>query len=454
MNPFDGRDPHEAWQPYVPDERTPWDRRRAARLLRRAGFGTTVAQLEAAVKAGPQATVDELLEAAEPPEFVAELRDITAAALATNDAKHLAAAWLLRMFRTPAQARELLTLFWHGHFATSAAKVTDPALMLQQHELLRRHAWGPFDSLTLAMARDPAMLIYLDSATNRRTRPNENFAREIMELFCLGLGNYSERDIQELARCFTGWEVHQGKFRFYAAQHDRGEKQFLGRRGEFGGEEGVQVVLDQPAASRFLARKLVRLYVCDEPEFPDAWIQPLADALRESQWQLKPVVKRLLTSRLFLADPLADRKIQGPVPLAMSWIRALDLRVGPQPLNAELTSLGQALFYPPNVKGWPGGRAWLNSATLVGRANLLGRLAREAAQRNGDGSLANLADRQGWKSSDDVVDGFASLLLGAPLDTDERRYARERLDTDQGTRSERIGQMLQWFSLLPTASLA
>lgn len=451
MNPFDDLNPGESWRTYEPDARHPWDRRRAARLLRRAGIGPTSTEIDAAVQAGPAAAVQSLLDAREPESLAAEMRDLIVAALAANDAKQLAAAWLLRMQRSPAQATELLTLFWHGHFATSAAKVTDPRLMYAQHELLRRHAFGPFDGLTLAMARDPAMLIYLDSATNRRTRPNENFAREIMELFCLGLGNYTERDIQELARCFTGWEVHQGKFHFYAAQHDRGEKAFLGRRGAFGGEEGVGVVLDQPAAARFLARKLVQLYVCDEPSPPDAVIQPLADELRESKWQLRPVVRRILTSRLLLADPLADRKIQGPVQLAISWIRALDIRTNTQALVADLTSLGQALYYPPNVKGWPGGRAWLNSATIVGRANLLSRLAGEAAAR---GTLTALADRAGWNDDERLVDGFGTLLLARSLDEGTVREARERMASGGSDRAQRIAQLLRYFALLPDVHLA
>jgi len=422
--------------------------------LRRAGLGPTIAEIDVAVKAGPSETVRTLLETSEPAPLVTELKDVTAAALATNDAKNLAASWLLRMIRTPAQATELLTLFWHGHFATSAAKVTDPRMMLHQHDQFRRFAFGPFDELTRTMARDPAMLIYLDSATNRRTRPNENFAREVMELFCLGLGNYAERDIQELARCFTGWEVHQGAFRFYAAQHDRGEKEFLGRRGAFDGDEGIRIVLDQPAAARFIARKLVRLYVCDEPEPPDAFIQPLADELRQGDWNLKPVVRRILTSRLLLTDPLADRKIQSPVQLAVSWIRALDVRLSTQQLNTDLASIGQGLFFPPNVKGWPGGRTWLNSATIVGRANVLSRIAREAAQRSGAGNLASLAGRQGWESHDEVVSGFASLLLAKPLDEADRRQARQRLESGPADRSQRIADMLQVFALLPEVNLA
>lgn len=445
-------DPQEAWSVYEADAAHPWDRRRAARLLRRAGFAPTLAQIDAAVEAGPGAAVDRLLDARPAAELTSELDGVVAAALAANDARRLAAAWLLRLVRSPDSATEKLVLFWHGHFATSAAKVTDPRLMHRQHQEFRRHAFGPFDRLTLAMARDPAMLLYLDSATNRRTRPNENFARELMELFCLGLGAYDEHDVQELARCFTGWEVHQGKFRFYAAQHDRGEKRLLGRQGPFDGEQAVQLVLDQPAAGRFLARKLIRLYLCDEPELPDAVVQPLADQLRESHWNLRPVVRRILTSRLLLAHPLARRRIASPVELAVGWLRALETHVGPAPLAESLGLVGQSLFHPPNVKGWPGGRSWLNSATVIGRANLLGRIAREAAGRDGPDGLAALVDRHGWRTPEELTDGLALLLFAEPLDDAERDLTLRTL-AGPGDRTRRLAAALETMALFPSVNL-
>jgi uncharacterized protein (DUF1800 family) len=227
-------DPAWAWSPYEPDTRQPWDRARAAHLYRRAGFAANWQQLDEAVQQEPAAIVRQLLAAgAKGNDFKLEMEQLGKTILASGNPQSLSAWWLYWMLHTPDQCGEKATLFWHGHFATSAAKVTSARLMLAQNDLLRRHALGNFVELVQAVSRDPAMLIYLDSATNRKLRPNENYARELMELFCLGPGNYTERDIQEIARSFTGWEVRDEKFRFNPYQHDRGQKSLLGANWRF-----------------------------------------------------------------------------------------------------------------------------------------------------------------------------------------------------------------------------
>ncbi len=199
-------------------------------------------------------------------EFRSTADALAEATLAGGDPTKLSAAWVYRLLYTPNQLLEKTTLFWHGHFATGAEKVKDARMMWNQNQLLREHALGNFGDLVHQISQDPAMLIYLDSAINRKAHPNENFARELMELFCLGEGNYSESDVLELARCFTGWEIKNKKFRKNRYQHDSDEKTVLQQSGDFDGEDGVRIVLEQPAAERFLARKLYRFFVSDEPE--------------------------------------------------------------------------------------------------------------------------------------------------------------------------------------------
>src|SRR4051794_7271862 len=255
----------------------------AAHLYRRAGFAANIRDLDVAVQIGPQEAVKRLLNAAqENSVFDDEMRKFAQVTLAANNQELLTSWWLHRMRHTPAPLLEKTTLFWHGHFATSAAKVRDPALMFRQNELLRQHALGNFGDLVRGIARDPAMLLYLDSATNRKVHPNENFSREVMELFCLGVGNYSEQDIQQLARCFTGWEIQHGEFKFNPYQHDYGNKTVLGQKGPFDGDEGLEVILRQPAAADFICAKLVQFFIADEPEIPGELIAPLAQRFRKA----------------------------------------------------------------------------------------------------------------------------------------------------------------------------
>ena len=205
-------DPGWAWSPYRPDSERPWNRRLAAHLCRRAGFGASWNELEEVVKQDSADVVAELTKVdSSEAAFQKESDDFATAILAGGDPKQLSAWWVYVMLRTPQPLLEQTTLFWHGHFATSAEKVQDADLMYNQNQLLRQYALGNFAQLVHEISRDPAMLIYLDSDTNRKAHPNENYAREVMELFCLGEGNYTEKDIQELARCFTGWEIRRGK---------------------------------------------------------------------------------------------------------------------------------------------------------------------------------------------------------------------------------------------------
>jgi len=446
-------DPAWAWQPFEPDSARPWNLALAAHLYRRAGFAASWPELEAAAEMQPQQVVRRLLEGGDDAaSFQDESRQFADTILASGDPQRLSAWWVYTMLRTPHPLLEKTTLFWHGHFATSADKVQAAAPMLAQNRLLREHALGNFAHLTHAIARDPAMLVYLDSVTNRKAHPNENFARELMELFCLGEGNYTEQDVQQLARCFTGWEIRRFRFRFNRYQHDAGDKTILGQSGTFPDAEAIDVVLAQPDAPRFIVRKLVHYFVWDEPAVPEALIEPLANELRENQWDVAPTIARILGSNLFFSSHAVGRKIRSPVELVVGSMRALEGSANAGQLANHLVELGQGLFYPPNVKGWEGGRAWINASTLLGRANVVGTLMRDPHTRFGGEPLEAYFARLGATSHEDIIDRLISLTVAAPVPL----AARAQLTTllvRPGERSERIAATIHALSTLPEFQL-
>ncbi len=289
----------------------------------------------------------------------------------TAENHRLALWWADRMVTTPRPLEEKLTFFWHGHFATSETKVRDYRMMLVQNRMLRARASGSFRDLLLGIMRDPAMLVYLDNGENVKDHPNENFGRELLELFTLGVGNYSEQDIREASRAFTGWTNDVLEFRFDPALHDAGSKKFLGHEGDFGGEEIVDIILEQPATAEFIAAKLYRFFVRDD--ISDLTRASLGKAFRDADYQLKPLLKMIFLSRDFYSQPSVATQIKSPVQLFVSTYRKLGITKTPTaPDFNELTDpLGQSLLYPPNVAGWSGGRTWITPATLLERGNAM-----------------------------------------------------------------------------------
>lgn len=411
-------DPATAWGPWRPSRENPWDRRAAAHLYRRAALGASASQLDAAVKRTPGECVDELLaacgeHASARQQFDADMGGV-AEMVGGDDPATLESWWLYRMIHTPAPLLERMTLLWHNLFATSAAKVRNRSQMLTQNRLLRHHALGNFTDLVQGISKDPAMLIYLDSTSNARLHPNENYARELMELFCLGVGNYTEEDIQQTARCFTGWEVRQGKFRFNRFQHDDGAKTIFGETGNFDGDDAVRIILAQPAAARWIARRLIREFVCDD--VPPELVEPLAALLRKSDFEIAPVVRQILTSRCFFAEVHRGAKIRSPIDLALGLLRSLEGSLSTHALALALRPLGQRLFYPPNVKGWDGGLSWINTGTMIGRVNLVAMIQHHGTARFAGRSLGQyLDDRAGRRSPSEMLHELAVLLLATPL---------------------------------------
>jgi uncharacterized protein (DUF1800 family) len=404
--------PDTAWLAYEPSPAEPFDRRAAAHLFRRAGFAATFAELDQAVARGPEITIQKLLAGeAEHRAFAEGMQQFATSVLGRNDSAAIASWWLYRMRHTPAPLLEKATLFWHGHFATSAAKVTDARLMLRQNELLRQQALGDFPTLVKAMGRDPAMLLYLDSATNRKNHPNENFAREVLELFTLGPGNYTEADIQQLARCYTGWEIQQGEFKFNRYQHDDSPKTIFGRTGNFDGDTALPIILAQPAAATFLCTKLVRFFVADERFTENEWIEPLAQQLRASEFQIQPVLRTILSSRVFFSPEARGAKVRSPVELTIGFLRAFDAGANLQELVDSLRGLGQLPLFPPNVKGWNGGRQWINASTILARANVMKKLIAGSAGRFGGTTLVHWLRHHDLKSGRETVAALSELLL-------------------------------------------
>ena len=418
-------DPKVAWSPWEPTTQEPWDARRVRHLMRRGGFGAKPSEVKELVELGPAKTIDRILsknntQALEA--FEQESSQIVSAVRSGGSIDSLAAWWLHRMIHTPSPLVEKITLFWHGHFATGADKVNDIELMVQQNKLLREHALGDFRKMVHEVSKDPAMLLYLDSASNRKTHPNENYARELMELFCLGEGNYTEQDVQQLARCFTGWEIRRKSFRFNPYQHDSGLKTLLDRQGIESGQEAIDAVLAHRSMPTFIAGKLVRFFVCDEPNPTAEFLEPLAEVFRKSDFTIEPLVRTILSSKLMLSDWSVGKKVRSPIDFMVESIRSLQVTTNLDRLAKGLDGIGQALFNPPNVKGWDGGRAWINSSTLIGRSNLIVDLLREPATRFGRTDLAAWLKSQQLTDQNQWLKWLEDSLLSVPLnDSDKQR---------------------------------
>jgi uncharacterized protein (DUF1800 family) len=346
-----------------------------ARLTRREAVDRLLAGVHPEARTPPPAWVNEWTD----PRVVRAMGDEERKAfvrLQIERALELKVWWLAEMLATRSPLTERMTLFWHNHFTSSLQKVRSPPLMYRQNVLLRRHALGNFGELLHAVSRDPAMIVYLDSATNRRGQPNENFARELMELFTLGEGKYGEQDIKEAARAFTGWsiELETGEFRFRPRQHDEGAKQVLGRTVRTG-DEVLDVLLAQPATAEYLAARLWREFVSPRPQ-PEE-LARVAAAFRGSGYDVRAAMRALLLTPAFWAPENRGALIKSPADLVVGTMRQLRIEVSdPLPFVFLMRALGQDLLAPPNVKGWPGGEAWINSTTLLARKQFLERLLR------------------------------------------------------------------------------
>ena len=407
-------DPHWAWEPYEPDSRRPWDLRRVGHLYRRAAFGADWGQLQQALADGPQLAVEKLLRGGAGQ--AAFNRDYDQYESATGSADALRAWWLRRMIQTPHPLLEKMTLFWHDHFATSNLKVQNARLMHGHVRLLRNHALGRFEPLLQAVSRDPAMLLGIDCQANRKARPNRNFARELFQRFSLGPGQYSREDVGEAARAFTGWFVLRGRLRYIAREHDPGVKKILGREGNFEGQDVVRIVLARQATARLLVRKIYRWLISETDEPDHALIEPLAKSLAEG-YDVSKLVETMLRCNLFFSPAAYRRRIKGPVEFALGIVKGLEGAVSTTQLGQDLASLGQNLYHPPTVKGWPGGRHWINRSTLLGRSNLASALLSGAKEPYGDKlNPAVVAKQHGHSAPESAGRFLVDLFLQGDLE--------------------------------------
>jgi uncharacterized protein (DUF1800 family) len=397
-----------------------WSYDRAAHLIERAGFGATPAEIERLAAMSPRQAVDSLVDYESidgsklspfdesgiwdrgmdpfPPSRAEAVRlarergeglgekllpvgtqrrlqpvvDKFFYSLTANqiETQRLGLWWANRMLATPRPLEEKLTLFWHGHFATGENKVRDYRMMLRQNLMFRANASGRLQDLLVGILKDPAMLVYLDNGENVKAHPNENFGRELLELFTMGVGNYTEHDVREAARAFTGWTNDVLTFKFDASQHDFSDKTFLSTKGSLDGGDIIDTILKHPVTGEFVAAKLYRFFVREDVS---ASVKTdLGRGFRESGYQIKPLLKRIFLSKDFYAAPSYATQIKSPVQLVVSTYRKMGLREIPTiPDFGRMTGgLGQSLFDPPNVAGWAGGRTWITPSTLLQRGNL------------------------------------------------------------------------------------
>ncbi len=403
----------------LPQAEPSWTLNEAAHLLNRAGFGGSPAEIKAFHVLGRVKAVDSLLTTgddadafplpswATPEQAIADMRQRidqrrelqrSTRGLSAEEAEKVRREarreeqqesrrhalegqgwWFRRMASSKAPLREKMTLFWHDHFATSVQKVRQPVLMLMQNGLFREHAFGSFKDLTQGILMDPAMMLYLDTQNSRKGKPNENFAREVMELFTLGEGHYTEQDIREAARAFTGYQLNRftGKVTHVARQWDETPKTIFGKTGTFKGADVINLIFESPRPADFMARKIWEFFVYDKPA--EAAVSALGETLRKADYQMAPLLREIFLSREFYTEAAIRSQIKCPLQFIIGMLKQLEVDSPPAgfPITAQ-QQLGQTLFLPPNVAGWDWGQAWINTNTLLTRYNLAGFLTKGA----------------------------------------------------------------------------
>ncbi len=464
----------------LPQAEETWTIFEAAHLLNRAGFGGSPSDIKTFHALGRENAVDSLIRPTEPldafplpawstgevvladmrermeqrktiqqamrnlsPEEAEKTRREAGKAMQMEDRQHALEAqawWFRRMLKTAAPLREKMTLFWHDHFATSIQKVKQPVMMIRQNELFRQNAFGSSKDLTQAILMDPAMMLYLDTQSSKKDMPNENFAREVMELFTLGEGNYTEQDIREAARAFTGYQLNRrtGEVIHNKRQWDSTAKTVFGKTGPFTGQDIINLIFEKEQAARFMAKKLWEFFVYENPSA--GALDALSASFQKSNFQTAPLLREIFLSKEFYAEASIRSQIKSPVQYLIEMLKQLEITNPPAgfPITAE-QQLGQILFMPPNVAGWDWGQAWINTNTLLTRYNLAGFLTKGAGQADppmaGDNmktpGMAPGPNRmgRGWKGPDygkiaprtlrknptDLVDSLIFRFFQSPL---------------------------------------
>jgi len=383
------------------------ERVRVAHLLRRSGFGATKAELDHFAAMGQTAATEAILNYSKTSNAALEsqLPTIDLGGTPQPTAAAIQAWWLQRMAQSARPLEEKMTLFWHG-LLTSGLDKAGPAQLFTQNQLFRGMALGNFDDLLKAVSKDPAMMVYLDTETNRKGKPNENYARELMELFTTGIGHYTEDDVRESARSFTGWTLQGGKQLRYASAsqlvprlHDAGVKTFMGKTGTFTGDDIVEMLVRLRATAVRLSTRLFSFFAYPNPD--QEIVNHLADTFQKAHYNVGAVVRQIFTMDAFYSDQAYRALVKSPAELVAQTLKATGANArGYTAAAAAMAPMGQVLFYPPNVAGWPGGSSWINSSTLLNRINF----ANAAAQR----SQASMTAQTLAQLSDTLVDANVS----------------------------------------------
>lgn len=411
------------WEPYAPDTASPWDLRRVAHLHRRAGLAPTWHELQRDLKAGPQQSIRRLVEGrVDDPSRERRVQQVAEgleeSSLATKDPLRLQASWFYRLILGQDELGERLTLFWHDQFATSNVKVRNLTLMRRQIATLRKHRRSDYGTLVRTMVRDPALLLWLDASANRREHPNENLARELMELFTTGVGPYTEADVKEAARALTGWTRTERGLKFRTELHDDSPKTVLGRTERFDPDSLAVFLVEHPATSRRLARQLCN-WLMGSTEVDDAAVEEIAEGMHQRALDVSWALTTILSSRSFFAADNLRNRVASPVELVSGPVRALEC-IDPPVSTVALADwsarMGHRLLYPPNVGGWPQETAWLSTRALIAGHNFAAHLLQGTSMgRRAPLDVLQLAERHGAEATDEVLEFFLGLLVAEPL---------------------------------------
>ena len=425
-----------------------------AHLIRRAGFGATYDQLEAYAAKGYEATVEELLRPEDQPQLREDILFRTNMGWLTGPTTELQLTyWFYRMINSKRPLEEKIALFWHGVLCTGQAKVMHNRQMGATIQMFRRRGLGSFRELLLELSLDPGMVYYLDNCMSHKGAINENWGRELLELFSMGVGNYSEEDVKEGSRAFTGWTVAPTfppepwglaaklDFLYDPTDHDNGDKMFLGERGRLNGEDIVDIICQQPATGRFVARQLYSFFVADEPPVPQ-WdntpprhpeaIEALVKTYFDSHYDIRSMLRVLFNSDFFKKSQF--QKVKSPTEVVVGTVRLAKDLASPSPrlIDAvmECQYMGQELQNPPSVEGWHTGQEWIDSGTLVERVNFLAGELGDASKQGVREMAHRLSARGQSLAPEELVDGCVEQLGGVGLPDDTRRTLIEFASRD------------------------
>ena len=450
-----------------------------AHLLRRAGFGATRAELEEYSSHGYEAFVEGLLSPSDRnrlPDDLIRRYNVDQSELRLVDSA--AANWLYRMITTDAPLEEKIALFWHSLLATGERKVNNPKSLHSQIEMFRRHGLGKLPKLLVEMSKDPAMIHWLDNNDNHRDAVNENFGRELLELFSMGIGNYTEEDVRECSRAFTGWTMENAEymalkahkasiwpysrvawqFEYRAHDHDDGEKTFLGETGNFNGEEIIDIIVKQPATAQFICRRLYQFFVADEiADEGEALIEQLGRTYFDSGYEIRSVLRTLFTSEHFKSDSVRFARVKSPVELVVGTLRTAEAFQWPSidvhQVALSTNFMGQELLNPPTVEGWHEGTEWIDGGTLIERVNFAASYLGAPQSVGVRRVMQRLADLAGGDlSPSEVVDICLDQMGPLPISEDTRKILEGHLTREDETTEASGRQIAEVFRLIVSSS--